>query len=123
MPFYSYLNSKIRIKKDRLRAIENLEKLRAQLDRDIPAKDAEKTLLLATWNIRDFAKKYRRGFGNRSPETWFYIAEIISRFDFVAVQEVNDLGEWQQVMRILGRDWDYLATDVTDKALGAMVSG
>ena len=118
MPFYSYLNSKIRIKKHRLRAIENLEKLRAQLDRDIPAKDTEKTLLMATWNIRDFAKKNRRGFGKRLPETWFYIAEIISRFDFVAVQEINDLGEWQQVMRILGHDWDYLATDVTDSALG-----
>ncbi len=118
MPFYSYLNSKIRNKSDRLRAINNLEKLRAQLDRDIPAKDTEKTLLLSTWNIRDFAKKNRRGYGKRLPETWFYIAEIISRFDFVAVQEVNDLGEWQQVMRILGRDWDYIATDVTDRLLG-----
>ena len=118
MPFYSYLRSKVRNKKDRLRAVENLEKLRAQLDEDIPAKDSEKTLLLATWNIRDFAKKNRRGFGKRLPETWFYIAEIISRFDFVAVQEINDLGEWQQVMRILGRDWDYIATDVTDRSLG-----
>ncbi len=118
MPFYSYLASKIRNRKDRLRAVENLEKLRTQLDNDLPAKDTEKTLLMATWNIRDFAKKNRRGFGKRLPETWFYIAEVISRFDFVAVQEVNDLGEWKNVMRILGDDWDFIATDVTDRSLG-----
>ncbi len=53
-----------------------------------------------------------------SAETYFYIAETLSRFDFVAVQEVNELDEWKKVMDILGPDWDWIATDVTDPSIG-----
>jgi len=120
MPMYSRLRQRVKNAKERRRAIENLIALRDQLDKSVPAKDAEDNLLLATWNIRDFGKpvKKRRGWGPRLPETWFYIAEVISRFDFVAVQEVNELNEWMRVMEILGQDWDFIATDETDPALG-----
>jgi len=97
---------------------DHLLALRGSLDRNIPAKDLDETLLLATWNIRDFDKKNRKGFGKRSKESLFYIAEILSRFDFVAVQEVNRLDEWEEVMNILGPDFDYIATDVTHTSLG-----
>ena len=102
------------------RTIANLAALREQLSEALPAKDAEDHMLLGTWNIRDFGKadSLRKGRGPRLPETHFYIAELISRFDFVAVQEVNDLPEWARVMRILGPDWDFIATDVTDPELG-----
>jgi len=102
------------------RVVENLRALRAQLDGDLPAKDAESELLLATWNIRDFGKpeNLRFGMGKRFPESHFYIAEVLSRFDFVAVQEVNELEEWTKVMRIVGPDWDWIATDVTDRQIG-----
>ena len=102
------------------RTIANLAALREQLYEALPAKDAEDHMLLGTWNIRDFGKadSLRKGRGPRLPETHFYIAELISRFDFVAVQEVNDLPEWARVMRILGPDWDFIATDVTDPELG-----
>lgn len=103
---------------NRSRVVRNLISLRAQLDSQIRPKDADHNLLLATWNIRDLGKRNRRGFGNRLPETHFYIAEILSRFDFVAVQEVNDLPEWERIMDILGPNFDYIATDVTDTALG-----
>jgi endonuclease/exonuclease/phosphatase family metal-dependent hydrolase len=118
--YYSYLYWKIDDPKERKRAIANLIRLRKQLDQTVPAKDAEDNLLLATWNIRDFGKpkKHRRGWGERLPESWFYIAEVISRFDFVAVQEVNELDEWREVMQILGRNWGYIATDATDRAIG-----
>ena len=91
MPYYYHLHRKIRNQEERIRAAANLIALREQLDRSVPSKDAEDNLLLATWNIRDFGKplNQRRGWGPRLPETWFYIAEVISRFDFVAVQEVN----------------------------------
>ncbi len=104
----------------RERTIANLAALREQLSEALPAKDAEDHMLLGTWNIRDFGKadSLRKGRGPRLPETHFYIAELISRFDFVAVQEVNDLPEWARVMRILGPDWDFIATDVTDPELG-----
>lgn len=75
---------------------------------------SETSLLLATWNIRDFDSN-KFGFGPRLPETFFYIAEIISCFDLVAIQEVNrDLGALERVMRILGREWDYIVTDTTE---------
>ena len=115
---YYQLKYRIKAAAERKRVTERLLALRGSLDRMVPGKDADDHLLLATWNIRDFAKKNRRGFGKRLPETHFFIAEIISAFDFVAVQEVNDLDEWEQVMSILGPQWDYLATDVTDVSLG-----
>jgi endonuclease/exonuclease/phosphatase family metal-dependent hydrolase len=99
---------------ERKRVVTNLAALRAQLDAEVPPKNAESDLLLATWNLRDFDKDNRRGWGERFPESHFYIAEVLSRFDFVAVQEVNRLGEWEQVTRILGPSWDWIATDVTE---------
>jgi endonuclease/exonuclease/phosphatase family metal-dependent hydrolase len=102
----------------RQRAAANLITLRKQLDSDIPSKDADDHLLLATWNIRDLGKLNRRGFGDRLKESHFYIAEVLSRFDFVAVQEVNELDEWKIIMDLLGHDYGYIATDVTDPSLG-----
>lgn len=118
MPYYYKLKRSIRNNAERNLLIDKLMSLRKRLDRHIPSKDADDNLLLATWNIRDFGKKNRRGFGPRLPETHFYIAEIISRFDIAAIQEVNRLEEWENVMDILGPNWDYIATDVTDPALG-----
>lgn len=72
------------------------------------------SLLLATWNIRDFDSN-KFGWGPRLPETFYYIAEMIACFDLVAIQEVNrDLGPLKTVMNILGREWDYIVTDVTE---------
>jgi endonuclease/exonuclease/phosphatase family metal-dependent hydrolase len=119
MPYYYLLKKKMKTVEARNRTIDNLLALREQLDHDVPGKDAEQNLLLATWNIRDLGKSGdRRGFGPRLPETHFYIAEVLSRFDMVAVQEVNELDEWETIMDILGPEWDYIATDVTDPKLG-----
>lgn len=115
---YSRLRYLIKKPDERKRAVKNLIQLRQQLDRTVPAKDSEDNLLLSTFNIRDLGKRNRRGWGKRLPESWFYIAETISRFDFVAVQEVNELEEWQQIMSILGSNWSYIATDETDPMLG-----
>lgn len=117
MMLYYHLRFKIK-KRDRNRVIDNLMALREQLDQDVPDKDVNNNLLLATWNIRDFGKRNRRGYGRRLPETHFYIAEVLSRFDFVAVQEINELYEWETVMDILGPSFDYIASDVTDPKLG-----
>lgn len=115
---YYLLKSKFRKESERARVVQNLLALRAQLEASVPDKDADQNLLLATWNIRDFGKTNRRGYGERQPETHFYIAEILSHFDFIAVQEINELEEWETVMDILGPDWSYIATDVTDVKLG-----
>jgi hypothetical protein len=47
------------------------------------------------------------------------MAEIISNFDIAAIQEVRgNLAEFQKLRSILGFDWEYLATDVTDGDAG-----
>jgi endonuclease/exonuclease/phosphatase family metal-dependent hydrolase len=108
MPFYKNLNNLIQA--DRQIA-EGLLRLRPALDEAIPAKAVDLTLLLASWNIREFGgTKY----GGRSKEALFYIAEILSRFDLIAVQEVRDnLDALDELMSILGNWWKYLVSDVT----------
>ncbi len=89
----------------------SLSAVRAQRD--------DSSFLLATWNIRDFDNN-KFGWGPRLDETYYYLAEILSCFDLVAVQEVNDdLRPFERLLGILGsRDWDYLITDVTEGVSG-----
>jgi len=99
-------------KVERLRTTENLLKLRNRLDSEIPQKTAIDTLLLATWNIREFSD-------NRLMESLYYIAEIINRFDLVAVQEVSaNMKGIEKLMLLLSRNWDYFVTDSTDGSAG-----
>ncbi len=109
MPYYSSLKGRAYAD----RTSERLLALRRQLRKEIPPKTVRDSLLLASWNIRDFDSN-KFGHGARLPESFFYIAEIISSFDLVAVQEVNeDLKALKRLMRILGPAWDYIATDIT----------
>lgn len=118
MAFYNKLKYDFRSKSDRKFVSKKIIKLKEQLEKEIPKKDTDSNLLIATWNIRDFDKTNRRGFGKRTKDSLYYIAEIISAFDIVAVQEVNELEEWMKVMKILGPSWDYIATDVADSRAG-----
>ncbi len=109
MPFYHRLD---RSREEDQRTIEGLFRLRTALESEIPVKTVDSTLLLATWNIRDFDKP---AYGKRSNEAIYYIAEIISRFDLVAVQEVyRDLDGLNRVCSILGGNWKYVVTDATE---------
>lgn len=84
----------------------------------VPEKTKNASLIIGTWNLRDFDNnKYRHG--PRRRESLFYIAEILSAFDVCAIQEINeDLEPLREVMRLLGPDWDFIATDVTVGASG-----
>ncbi len=94
---------------DRARTAANLIELRQQLDDEIPQRRVFESLLLATWNIQAF------GASQRTEESLWYIAEILSRFDLIAVQEVKrDLGELDRVCRLLGGWWRYLVTDASE---------
>ena len=111
MPYYYPIKS-IRDKEVRSRIIGRLLLLRNQLDRQIPQKREATTMLIATWNIREFGT-------NRMTESSYYIAEILSRFDIIAIQEVSsDLKGLQKVLSIMGPQWDYIATDSTDGNAG-----
>lgn len=113
MPVYAKLSAETPEGK---RTIENLLLLRQQLLTEIPVKYQDETMLLATWNIREFDKP---SYGERADEMIYYIAEIIGRFDLVAVQEVSeDLKGLKRVINLLGSDWKYLVTDVTEGKAG-----
>ncbi len=95
---------------EKKRAISNLLRLKGGLSADIPDKKSDENLLIASWNIKEFGH-----ITQRLSESYFYIAEVISRFDLVVVQEIKStLKGLNIVMRILGSDWDYLINDITD---------
>lgn len=92
---------------DRVHIIENLQKLRLKLKDEVPNRTNRSTLLLSTWNLRKFANSE-----NRLEESYWYIAEIISFFDLIAVQEIgNDMSALMKLMSILGYKYDYIVTD------------
>lgn len=123
MPFYSPIKGWSGAY--RRRVIGNLKALRAQKQNQIPTRTLKNTLLLATWNIRDLGNEDKRATndglnqpGPRLEESFYYIAEIISAFDIVAIQEVNDLDALRRIMRILGPSWDYMTTDINPAKSG-----
>lgn len=122
MPFYSKLKHHRNDEADQAsRTTQRLIALRKALakhlaDRQIKKIDRGRSVRIGTWNIREFGGGKH---GGRTFESLYYIAEIISNFDIVALQEVRgDLEEFAVLLKILGPDWDYLATDVTDGSAG-----
>ena len=97
----------------RRRTADGLLRLRQQFKDDgVPHRTLNQTLLLATWNIREFDTGDKHE--PRLAESMYYIAEVLSHFDLIAVQEVReDLAPIDRVMSILGPWWKYIVTDVT----------
>lgn len=98
-------------------ASQRLLDLRRQISEEIPPKSARETLLVASWNIRDFGKSSFNP-GPRLKETSYYIAEILSAFDIVAVQEIGDLEEFDDLMDLMGPNWEYIISDITEGVSG-----
>jgi len=130
MPLYTWLRPRSRDDVDTLktkqRAAQKIKALRAALEAHIeaanlpqgvePPSDTSRYVRIATWNIREFDSS---SYGYRSQETKAYIAEILSHFDLIALQEIRrDLDALDDVKRLLGPTWDYIATDVTEGASG-----
>lgn len=113
MPFYKKIIEDTAAGK---RTLERLLNLRQGLRGQIPNRTLKENLLLATWNIRDFDKPV---YGERIEEAYYYIAEIISHFDLVALQEIyRDLSGLDRVMDILGSHWKRVFTDASEGAGG-----
>jgi endonuclease/exonuclease/phosphatase family metal-dependent hydrolase len=121
MPFYPELrirsNDSQAVKTAKQRACERLLALKQTFAADaLPERNLDGSLLLATWNIREFGAAK---MGPRLMESIYYLAEIINCFDFVALQEVRrDLAEFDHLRRVLGRWWKVLFTDVTEGGQG-----
>jgi endonuclease/exonuclease/phosphatase family metal-dependent hydrolase len=84
-------------------------------------------LLIATWNIRAFGgltERWRASEGDRPLRNLADVcalAEIVSRFDVVAVQETRDnLTALRAMMARLGEHWAFIITDV---GLGPKANG
>lgn len=121
MPYYSELDKMNDTKKARVAL--NILKLRELFvegsglpgDSDyvapIPDRTLNDNLIVGTWNIREFDSD---AYGLRGAEPLMYIAEIISRFDIVAIQEVRrDTRVLNRLRQFLGYHWDYIVTDET----------
>jgi endonuclease/exonuclease/phosphatase family metal-dependent hydrolase len=99
----------------------DLAVLRASLDLSgIPPKLLDRNVLIATWNLRGFGKvleKWESPAGDsprRNLRDVLCLAEIVARFDVVALQEVKrDLGGLRRLMQALGSNWAWILTDFT----------
>ena len=131
MPFYNRLRLRegdsAGRKAEKVRIAKRLIALRAALHDHLhgnagpgahaQVEDSAKYLRLATWNIREFGSGAK--FGPRSRESLYYIAEILSHFDLIAVQEVHrDREALDHVLNLLGPGWTYIATDVAGGTSG-----
>lgn len=95
------------------------------LDGLLPTKADGQNLLVATWNLRAFGgltKAWSTPEGT-SPKRNFtdvhLIAAVVRRFDVVAVQEVRgNLRALRHLMKVLGDDWAFILTDVTEGKAG-----
>jgi endonuclease/exonuclease/phosphatase family metal-dependent hydrolase len=92
----------------------------------VPPRQLERNLLIATFNIREFADladvwdQPTDHKPMRDLHALRLLAEIVSRFDVVAIQEVGgNIKALRHMLRWLGGDWSLILTDVTrGKAAG-----
>ena len=104
---------------EKARTAERLLALRRKLASEITDRVGKDSLLIATWNLRDFDSN-RLGHGPRLRESFYYIAEVVSAFDLVVLQEVSrNLDGLEALMAILGPAWDYFATAAVDVGGGS----
>ena len=83
----------------------------------IPDSTLDKTIKIATWNIRNFA-------GNRLAVSIHYLAEILSRFEIIAITELTEnTKDLEKVMNLLGPYWKVIYSDVNmdDKGNGERI--
>lgn len=102
--------------REKKRTLAKLLDLRKSLAVEIPVKRNDQNLIIGSWNIKEFGQ-----MTNRLPESYFYIAEILSKFDLIAIQEIkNRLDDLSIIMRLLGSHWDFLINDMTGGKDGNM---
>ncbi len=98
----------------------DVESLGALLDYVVPPKVVDRNVLIATWNLKAFGnvtQKWSAGPNDSPKRDWRairLIAEVVSRFDVLAIQELmSDLTAARALMDQLGPDWGFITTDVT----------
>ena len=130
MPYYTWLrpykSDSRRTLQTKRRAARKILELRQRFNEHVAEQstvdgaevpdESAKVIRIATWNIREFDSS---SYGWRSREAKAYLAEVLSFFDLIALQEIRrDLDALEDVRSLLGPNWDFIATDVTDGSAG-----
>lgn len=108
-------------KRWKTKTLDDLLRLRAALSASNDPDQAsrapgldQRRLRIATWNLREFDTGR---YAYRLNEAYYYLAEVISAFDLVALQEVKgDLRPFRKLMKVLGGEWDYIMTDADESS-------
>lgn len=101
--------------------VEDIVRLRRKLDTaQIPPRRTDHNVLVGTWNLRAFSDVHPHWTENnaspkRNLRAMAVIAEIVRRFDIVAIQEVkrNTRAIRMLLDDFLGEHWGVLMSDVT----------
>lgn len=86
---------------------EERKKLMELLNQDVPLRCIDENILLATWNIKKFGEK-------KEDRAIQYMADIIERFDIVAIQEVMyNLDGLKRLQSYLPGNYKFLVSEKT----------
>ena len=99
--------------------VEDIARLRRRISAaKLPLKVSDQNLIIGTWNLRAFGAINPNwgdvpGKPKRNLHALALIAEIVSHFDVVALQEVKpDTTSVRLLIEWLGADWDLIMTDI-----------
>lgn len=101
--------------------VEDIARLRRRIKvSGLPDKLSDYNLLIGTWNVKAFGRVYKEwgenpGDPKRNLRAMAIIAEIIRRFDVIAIQEVKQdtSGIRMLLDDFLGPNWGLILSDVT----------
>jgi len=108
MPFYKGMKDYEPSRADWI--ARRLLALRSDLDRAITAGRQPNSLVVGSWNLKQF------DFGvPRLDDSYHFIAEIVGAFDICAIQEVKrDIKPLKRLVDLLGPNWSYFVNDLAD---------
>ncbi len=100
---------------------EDIVRLRRRIDASgLPLRNTDQNLIIGTWNVRHFGKLHpswdeNAGSPKRNLRSLAYIAEIVRRFDVIAIQEIKrDTIALRVLMdEFLGPNWGLVLSDVS----------
>jgi len=75
------------------------------LEANFPSRDSSDSFLFATWNLRNISLDSTQRGGKRLEEAYIFIAEILSYFDIIAIQEVHDLEAINKVLSYMNENY------------------
>ena len=101
--------------------VEDIVRLRRRIEASgLPPKIVDSNLLIGSWNLRNFGSVYQEwsentGSPKRNLRAMAYIAEVVSSFDVIAIQEVkSDTSGLRMLLdEFLGSQWGLILSDVS----------